>query len=130
MRFAGLGTSHWARTVHATSIAGHPDAELVGVWGRDLAKAKAVGATFDVPGTDDVDALLADVDAVSFALPPDVQAPLAERAVAAGKHLLLEKQVAQSTEAADQVVEAVAAAGVASVVFITNRFRTATSTWL
>jgi len=130
MRFGVLGTGFWASEVHATSIAGHPDAELVGVWGRDLAKAKAVGATFDVRGTDDLDALLADVDAVSFALPPDVQAPLAERAAAAGKHLLLEKPVALSTAAADRVVDAVAAAGVASVVFFTNRFRTATSTWL
>jgi predicted dehydrogenase len=130
MRFAVLGTGFWASEVHATALAEHPDAELVGVWGRDLAKAKAVGARFDVPGTDDVDALLADVDAVSFALPPDVQAPLAERAAAAGKHLLLEKPIALSVEAADRVVDAVAAAGVASVVFFTNRFRTATSTWL
>ena len=130
MRFGVLGTGFWAGEVHATSLAEHPDAELVGVWGRDLGKAKALGARFDVPGTDDVDALLADVDAVSFALPPDVQAPLAERAAAAGKHLLLEKPVALSTAAADRVVDAVEAAGVASVVFFTNRFRTATSTWL
>jgi predicted dehydrogenase len=130
VRFAVLGTSHWARTVHAASIAGHPDAELVGVWGRDLAKAKAVGAEFDVPGTSDLDALLADVDAVSFSLPPAVQAPLAERAAAAGKHLLLEKPVALSTEAADRVVAATTEAGVATVVFFTNRFRAATSTWL
>jgi predicted dehydrogenase len=130
MRFGVLGTGHWASEVHATSLAGHPDAELVGVWGRDLAKAKAVGAQFDVAGTDDLDALLADVDAVSFALPPDVQAPLAERAAAAGKHLLLEKPVALSTAAADRVVAAVEASRVASVVFFTNRFRAATSTWL
>jgi predicted dehydrogenase len=130
MRFGVLGTGYWAADVHATALAGHPDAELVGVWGRDLAKAKAVGARFDVPGTDDVDGLLADVDAISVALPPDVQAPLAERAAAAGKHLLLEKPIALSVDAADRVVDAVAAAGVASVVFFTNRFRTATSTWL
>ena len=130
MRFGVLGTSFWAREVHAASLAGHPDAELVGVWGRDLAKANALGAQFEVGGTDDLDALLADVDAVTFSLPPDVQAPLAERAAAAGKHLLLEKPVALSTAAADRVVAAVEASGVASVVFFTNRFRTATSTWL
>jgi predicted dehydrogenase len=130
MRFGVLGTGFWASEVHATSLAEHPDAELVGVWGRDLAKAEAVGAQFDVPGTDDLDALLADVDAVSFALPPDVQAPLAERAAAAGKHLLLEKPIALSTAAADRVVAAAQASGIASVVFFTTRFRTATSTWL
>src|ERR1700709_13446 len=117
MRFAVLGTGFWASEGHGTSRTGPPDAELVGVWGRDLAKAKAVGARFDVPGTDDVDALLADVDAGSFALPPDVQAPLAQRAAAAGKHLLLEKPIALSVDAADRVVDAVSAAGVASVVF-------------
>jgi predicted dehydrogenase len=130
MRFGVLGTGFWASEVHATSLAEHPDAELVGVWGRDLAKAEAVGAQFDVSGTDDLDALLADVDAVSFALPPDVQAPLAERAAAAGKHLLLEKPIALSTAAADRVVAAAQASGIASVVFFTTRFRTATSTWL
>ncbi|GAB4080431.1 Gfo/Idh/MocA family oxidoreductase [Modestobacter muralis] len=130
MRFAVLGTGFWARTVHAASLAEHPRAELAGIWGRDLTKAQAAGAEFDVPGTDDLDALLADVDAVSISVPPDVQAPLAERAAAAGKHLLLEKPVALSVAAADRVVAAAEDAGVASVVFFTNRYRTATSTWL
>jgi predicted dehydrogenase len=130
MRFGVLGTGYWAREVHAASLAGHPDAELAGVWGRDLAKAKAVGAEFDVPGYGDLDALLADVDAVCFSLPPDVQAPLAVRAAEAGKHLLLEKPIALSLADADRMVDAVRAAGVASVVFFTFRFHQATATWL
>ncbi|MCA0146184.1 Gfo/Idh/MocA family protein [Blastococcus sp. LR1] len=130
MRFGVLGTGHWARAVHATALAEHPSADLVGVWGRDLAKAKALGAEFEVPGYGDVDALLADVDAVAIALPPDVQAPLAVRAAEAGKHLLLEKPIALDAAGADRVVDAVRAAGVASVVFFTFRFQEATSTWL
>lgn len=130
MRFGVLGTGTWARAVHAPVLAGHASAELVGVWGRDLARAKALGAEFEVPGFGDVDELLAGVDAVAIALPPDVQAPLAERAAAAGAHLLLEKPIALSTEAADGLVAAVQAAGVASVVFFTLRFQAATSTWL
>jgi predicted dehydrogenase len=130
VRFGVLGTGHWASAVHATALAGHPSAELVGVWGRDLAKAKALGAEFEVPGYSDVDALLADVDAVTIAVPPDVQAPLAVRAAEAGRHLLLEKPIALDVAGADRVVDAVRAAGVASVVFFTFRFQTATSTWL
>ena len=130
MRFGVFGTGPWAQAVHAPALAGHPAARLVGVWGRDLAKAKALGAEFEVPGFAEVDELLERVDAVALALPPDVQAPLAERAAAAGKHLLLEKPVAFSTEAADRVVAAVHDAGVASVVFFTLRFRTGTATWL
>ena len=130
MRFGLLGTGFWAKEVHATALAGHGGAELVGVWGRDLAKAKAVGAEFEVPGFADLDELFAQVDAVAIALPPHVQAPLAERAAAAGKHLLMEKPIALDVAGADRVVDAVRAAGVASVVFFTLRFQPATSTWL
>lgn len=130
MRFGLLGTGFWASKVHARALAEHDTAELAGVWGRDVAKAKAVGAEYDVPGVADLDELLAQVDAVAVALPPDVQAPLAERAAAAGKHLLLEKPIALDVAAADRVVAAVADAGVASVVFFTFRFQQQTSTWL
>jgi predicted dehydrogenase len=130
MRFGVLGTGHWARTVHAAALAAHPSAELVGVWGRDVAKAKAVGAELDVPGYADLDALLAEVDAVAVSVPPDVQVALAIRAAEAGKHLLLEKPIALDVAGADRLVAAVQAAGVASVVFFTFRFQAATSTWL
>ena len=115
MRFGVLGTGHWARIVHATALAAHPTASLAGVWGRDLAKAKALGAEFDVPGFDDLDALLSEVDAVAVAVPPSVQVPLVEQAAAAGKHLLLEKPIGLSVAEADRVVSAVRSAGVASV---------------
>ena len=130
MRFGLLGTGFWAKEVHATALAGHDTAELVGVWGRDLAKAKAVGAEFEVPGFADVDELLAEVDAVAIPLPPHVQASLAERAAAAGKHLLLEKPIGLSLDEADRVVAAVRGAGVASVVFFTFRFQAGTSSWM
>jgi predicted dehydrogenase len=130
VRFGVLGTGFWAKEVHVAGLAEHPTAELAGVWGRDVAKAKALGAEFDVPGFADVDELLSQVDAVAIALPPDVQVPLAERAAAAGKHLLLEKPIALDVAGADRVVAAVRDAGVASVVFFTFRFQAATSTWL
>jgi predicted dehydrogenase len=130
LRFGVLGTGFWARVMHAATLAEHPTAELVGVWGRDLAKAKAVGAEFEVAGYDDLDALLAQVDAVAIAVPPDVQVELALRAAAAGKHLLLEKPIALNVADADRLVSAVRGAGVASVVFFTFRFHSATATWL
>jgi predicted dehydrogenase len=130
VRFGVLGTGFWARQIHAASLAEHDAAELVGVWGRDLAKATALGAEFDVPGHDDLDALLAEVDAVAFSVPPSVQVPLAVRAAEAGKHLLLEKPIALSVDEADRLVDAVRANGVASVVFFTFRFQPTTATWL
>ncbi|NUT35027.1 MAG: Gfo/Idh/MocA family oxidoreductase [Hamadaea sp.] len=122
MRFGLLGTGYWAAETQATALAAHPRADLVGVWGRDPVKAKAVADRFGATAYADVDELLEAVDAVAAALPPDVQAPLAERAARAGKHLLLDKPLALTIEAADAVVDAAAATGVASVVFFTGRF--------
>jgi predicted dehydrogenase len=59
-----------------------------------------------------------------------VQAPLAVRAAEAGRHLLLEKPTGLTLDEADAVARAVAAAGVASVVFFTWRFEETTATWL
>jgi predicted dehydrogenase len=70
------------------------------------------------------------VDGVAFAVPPDVQAPIAVAAARAGKHLMLEKPLALSLAAEDELVAAVAEGGVASVVFFTFRFRTDIRAWL
>ena len=122
MRFGLLGTGYWATKTQGTALVAHPGAELVGVWGRDPAKAQAAAESLDARPYTDVDALIADVDAVAIALPPDVQATLATRAAAAGRHLLLDKPVALDVAAADALTDAVDAAGVRSVVFFTNRF--------
>ncbi|MDG4755854.1 Gfo/Idh/MocA family oxidoreductase [Micromonospora sp. WMMD718] len=122
LRFGLFGTGHWAAETHAAAIDAHPGATLAGVWGRDPAKAGALAARHGVPAFDDVDALLGAVDAIAVALPPDVQAEIAVRAAAAGKHLLLDKPLALSLAEADRVVTAAQASGVASVVFFTQRF--------
>lgn len=130
MRFGLVGTGFWARETHATAIAAHPDAELVGVWGRSLARATELADVFGARPYEDVDEMFADVDAVAFAVPPDVQAELAVRAATAGCHLLMDKPVAFTTEAADRVVEAVDRAGVRSLVFFTSRFVANQVDWL
>jgi predicted dehydrogenase len=122
MRFGLFGTGPWAQMAHGPALAAHPEAELVGVWGRDPAKAAALAGTLGVTAYLEVDALLADVDAVAIALPPDVQSQLALRAVQAGRHLLLDKPVAFAPDAADLLADEAAARGVASVVFFTSRF--------
>src|SRR3954465_488269 len=104
MRFGLVGTGFWAREAPGAGLKAAAAAELAGVWGRDRGRAEQAGASLDVRSYDDFDAMLVDVDAVSFAVPPDVQAELAVRAAAAGKHLLLEKPLATSVGAAREVV--------------------------
>jgi predicted dehydrogenase len=130
LRFGLLGTGHWAAETQAAGLAGHPDAEFVGVWGRDPAKAGALADRYGVRAFVEVDELIDTVDAVAVALPPHVQAPLAIRAARAGRHLLLDKPVALDLAAADELVAAVDESGVASLVFVTNRYRPDIEGWI
>jgi predicted dehydrogenase len=60
----------------------------------------------------DLEAALPHVDAVIIATPPASHASLGLKAIAAGKHVLIEKPLATTTEAAQSLVEAADAAGV------------------
>ncbi len=125
-----LGTGPWAHRTHAPALAAHPGAEFAGVWGRRPEAAAELAHAHGVKVYEDPDALFADCDVVAFALPPDVQAPLAVRAAAAGCHLLLDKPVATTPGDARAVADAVRLHQVASVVFLTLRFAEPTAGWV
>jgi len=130
LRFGLVGTGHWARITHAPALASTDGIEFAAVWGRNADAAADLAASYGATAHHDLTAFLADVDAVAFAVPPDVQAPIATRAASAGKHLLLEKPIAISMAHADALASAVEQAQVASVVFFTARFQADTRAWL
>ena len=130
LRFGLVGTGYWARIAHAPALASTEGIELAAVWGRDRQAAAALAAAHDATPYEDIAAFLAAVDGVAFAVPPDVQAPIAATAARAGKHLLLEKPLAISEAEADDLVEAVTQSQVASVVFFTLRFQAPMRAWL
>jgi predicted dehydrogenase len=115
--------------VHGPGLAGARGVELVGVWGRSSERSQALASTLGVQSYDDVAALISDVEAVAFAVPPEVQAELAVLAADAGRHLLLDKPVAATAESARLVRDAVDRSGVASVVFFTDRFVDSSRQW-
>ncbi|MGW6742149.1 Gfo/Idh/MocA family protein [Streptomyces sp. NPDC055025] len=132
-RIGLLGAGPWAERTHAPALAAHPGIEFSGVWGRRPEAAAALAAAHDTTahsGEEGLDALFAESDAIAFALPPDIQAPLAARAAAAGLHLLMDKPVATTVAGAREVADAAAAAGVSSVVFCTLRFAPGTAGWI
>ncbi|MEU6007118.1 Gfo/Idh/MocA family oxidoreductase [Streptomyces sp. NPDC047453] len=130
MRIGLLGTGPWARMVHAPALSGHGELDFAGVWGRRTAAAKDLAERHGTHAYDDLDALLAEVDAVAVALPPHVQADLAVRAARAHCHLLLDKPLAATVEQGRAVVGAVRETGVASVVFFTARFQPEPEAWI
>ncbi|PZF80003.1 Gfo/Idh/MocA family protein [Jiangella anatolica] len=130
MRFGLVGTGHWARVAHASALAATDGVTFGGVWGRDPGKTAALADEFGVRAYGSFDELLADVDAVEFSVPPDVQAEYATAAAAAGKHLLLEKPIAHDAAGGRALTDAADASGVASVVFFTQLFRPEVREWL
>jgi len=130
LRFGLVGTGHWAQIAHAPALASTDGIEFAAVWGRNADAAAQLAAIHNATAHDDLDGFLASVDAVAFAVPPDVQAPIATRAAQAGKHLLLEKPVAIAPADADTLTAAVDSTHVASVVFFTARFQADVRAWL
>jgi len=130
MRFGLIGTGYWGRSTHATGLLAHPDVDLVGVWGRSPATTSTAASTLGVPGYQRLDDLLADVDAVALAVPPDVQAELAVLAAQRGCHLLLDKPIALDEVAAERLLRAVTSAGVAATVFFTLLYEPAVAAWV
>lgn len=114
---------------HGPGLMAAEGVELAGVWGRSREKARILATGLGVSAYDDFEALLAEVDAVAFAVPPAVQSELALMAAKAGKHLLLDKPVAMTVASAHALRDAATAAGVASVVFFTDRFADASRAW-
>jgi predicted dehydrogenase len=129
LRFGLVGTGHWAQITHAPALASTDGVEFAAVWGRNAGAAADLAALYGVTAHQDLAEFLAGVDAVAFAVPPDVQAPIAIRAARAGKHVLLEKPAALTVADADALADAVHQARVASVVFFTARFQADVRAW-
>ncbi len=130
MRVGLVGTGYWAHEAHAKGVHLTDDAELVAVWGRHAERTAATAQAVGARAHTDFDAFLADVDLVTFSVPPHVQASLAIQAAGAGKHMLLEKPVALDVTQAHALEAAVKRAGVATAVFFTGSFTSERQAWL
>ena len=100
---------------HASIVARDlPGASLQVVCDMDLARAKAVASTYgaaDVSDSPESVIARADVDAVIVASPDFTHAPLSKACIAAGKPVLCEKPLSQSSEDCLGVLKAEQAAG-------------------
>lgn len=123
LRVGVVGTGPWAHLVHAPMFAVHPGTTLSAVWGRRLSAAEEVAGPLGATAHDSFAEFLARVDAVSFAVPPDVQATLAVDAARAGKALLLEKPVSLDLVHAEALADEVGRTGVPTQVLLTWRYR-------
>ena len=87
---------------------------VAGVWGRTRERAHAFAAAHSISfATDDRAVLLArsDIDVLYIATPAATHTEIAIEALAAGKHVLIEKPIAESAADAERIFTAARAAG-------------------
>ncbi len=110
--------------LHAAAIARLPGARLVAVTDVADGAAAAFAGGRGCAAEPTLDTLLAraDVDVVCVCVPSGLHADVGVRAARAGKHLVVEKPIDVTLAAADRLIEAAGAAGVALTVISQHRF--------
>jgi predicted dehydrogenase len=111
-------------------LAGHPRTELAGIWARRPEAADRLATHHATVACASFEELLDRCDALSFAVPPDVQAHLGAAGARAGKALLLEKPVALDLAGAEHLARAVDDAGVVTQLVLTWRYADPVRTFL
>ncbi|MGV2336658.1 MAG UNVERIFIED_CONTAM: Gfo/Idh/MocA family oxidoreductase [Planctomycetaceae bacterium] len=110
---AVIGAGYWGPNL-IRNFNSCPSAKLLAVCDRDADRLRKVLSGYPaVRGCSSTDELFADpeIDAVAIATPVDTHAPLALAAIAAGKHVLVEKPLAANVSDAEAMVNAARQAG-------------------
>lgn len=110
--------------LHAQAITAQPDARLVAVCDEIPAAAEKLAAQYGAEATSDLDALLArnDIQVVNVCVPSGLHAAIGIKAAQAGKHVICEKPIDITLDAADRLTAACAEAGVKLQVISQHRF--------
>lgn len=123
MKVGILGAGFMGST-HARGYAKLPGVTVAAIASRTLAKAKALtDEVGGVPTTDEM-AIINDaaIDAISITLPTPLHKPMTLAALAAGKHVLLEKPFALNVADCDEMIAAWQASGKFLMIGQTLRF--------
>jgi len=109
-RIAVLGAGFMGGT-HARAYRALPDVEIAGIYAPSGTRAAPLAEELGTVWTDDLNRLVEDpsLDAVDICLPTPQHRSATEAALAAGKHVLLEKPLALTLPDADALVAAAAA---------------------
>lgn len=80
------------------------DAKLVGIYDSDPDRVKSIAEKYETSAYNSISELLKVVDAVIIAAPTFLHHEISKQALTAGKHVLVEKPIAESAEQARELV--------------------------
>jgi UDP-N-acetylglucosamine 3-dehydrogenase len=106
LRVGILGAGFMGST-HARAFHSLPEVEVAGVYAHSDRRAQPLAEELGTSWTTDLDRLIGDdaIDAIDVCLPTPKHRPATEAAIAAGKHVLLEKPIALTMGDADALVQ-------------------------
>ncbi|MBZ2197171.1 Gfo/Idh/MocA family protein [Occultella gossypii] len=126
VRFALVGAGWWATNHHVPALLAHPDAELVAVCDPHAARAHTLAARTGARAHPDLATALADpacaVDVVLVATPNAHHREPVLTALAAGRHVLVEKPLAVTSADAFAMTTAAERAGLHLAVGLTHQY--------
>ena len=127
MAVIGLGMAVLPHARSLVELQAEGRVVVVGAWSRSAERRATFAQRFPLPVAADLDALLAQgkPDAALVLTPPDSREELVRRLATAGVHILMEKPVERTTEAAERIVGICEAAGVMLGIVLQHRFRDA-----
>ncbi|GAB4429472.1 MAG: Gfo/Idh/MocA family oxidoreductase [Bacteroidia bacterium] len=107
IRIGLLGAGHLGK-IHLRLLLELPDFDVVGFYDSDAAVRAAVAAAHGVRAYDSMEALVADVEAVDIVTPTLAHHACAEHALAAGRHMFIEKPLTETPQEAAALLELLA----------------------
>lgn len=99
-----IGTGHLGK-FHTKLSKELENAELIGVYDKDIEKAKAIAEEFKTTTYNSLENLLNDVDAVSVVATTNAHYEVVKVSLEANKHVLVEKPITATIEEADELIK-------------------------
>lgn len=106
MRIGILGAGFMGST-HGRALIKVPSVEIAGIYGQSAGRAEPLAQELGTSWTTNINELIEDptIDAIDICLPGPQHRETTEAAIAAGKHVLLEKPITLTVEDADALVD-------------------------
>lgn len=104
LRAGVIGVGHLGQH-HTRLYASLPGSRLIGVFDQSPERARIIAERHHVAAFGSIDELLPEVDVVSVAVPTSVHYPVAKACLQAGKHVLVEKPIAVTSDEAHELVQ-------------------------
>ncbi|HZK76091.1 MAG TPA: Gfo/Idh/MocA family oxidoreductase [Candidatus Kapabacteria bacterium] len=124
LRVGIAGVGHLGR-IHAKLWKEVDGVTIAGLYDANAAVASAISNETGIENFDDLSGLLKRVDALSIVTPTGSHYDVAKQAIAAGKHVLIEKPITTTTEQAEELIALAKSKGVKIQVGHVERFNPA-----